>query len=177
LRWRKLKFEMRSAPFFSMPFNDLYEHLSEHYDNALGYPNLLILIRGVLMLVTNTSCCERVYSCVNRVQTKARASLRIDTIHKVLQIQALGPEVKDFDPVPIFKAWMSAPFTAGKGHAKGRQLAAMLSEIQRPVNSMSGTGFGSSALLHHLRHHLRHLRANLRRQAGLDLSILVILVI
>ena len=155
--WKRLKFEARAAAFFSMPFIGFYEHLSKHYDNSLGYHNLLILVRAALMFVIDTSCCERVYSGVNRAQTKSRASLHIETIRKIFHIQALGPDVKDFDPGPIFDAWVSAPFTAGKGSAKGRQLQAMLREIQKPVTSLSGTGFGSSALLRHI----SHLRADL----------------
>lgn len=139
--WKRLKFETRQSPFFSMGFTQFYEHLSQHFDSALGYPNVLILARICLVLVVETSCCERVYSGVNRIQTKARASLKLETVSDVLLTQELGPAVKSFDPLPIYTAWLEAPFIEGKGEARGRQLAAMVRAIK---NSETSHGDGDS---------------------------------
>ena len=104
----------------------------------MGHPNVLVVARVVLMIVSDTSICERVYSSVNRTQTKARASLNLDTICDAVTIKALGPNVSDFDPRPILEAWKTAPFKGGNGKAKGRQIDAMLLEIQRSMNSSHG---------------------------------------
>ena len=143
--WVRLKFETRRAAFFSMSFTKFYEHLSRHFDNALGYPNMLVLARAVLMIVSDTSICERVYSSVNRTQTKARASLNLDTICDALTIKSLGPDVCDFNPRPILEAWMTAPFKNGNGKAKGRQIETMLLDVHRSMSSSHGCASALSA--------------------------------
>jgi len=143
--WVRLKFETRGAAFFSMSFTKFYEHLSRHFDNAHGYPNVLVLARVVLMIVSDTSICERVYSSVNRTQTKARASLKLDTICDAVTIKSLGPDVRDFNPRLILEAWMTAPFKTGNGKAKGRQIETMLLDIQRSMSSSHGCASALSA--------------------------------
>jgi len=97
------------------------------------------------MIVSDTSICERVYSSVNRTQTKARASLKLDTICDAVTIKSLGPDVRDFNPRLILEAWMTAPFKTGNGKAKGRQIETMLLDIQRSMSSSHGCASALSA--------------------------------
>ena len=59
-QWRRVRFETRNAPFFSIKSISKWEHLSKHFGDSrlTGYPDVLILARVVNIYVAGTSCCE-----------------------------------------------------------------------------------------------------------------------
>ena len=79
-QWRRLKIEMSGQPFFSLPYKGFWEHLSRHYDNIHGYPLVIKLARISLMLMPDTSCCERYVSQYNRLHNKSRSRLYLKTV-------------------------------------------------------------------------------------------------
>lgn len=129
-QFSKIKFDVRDAPFFTMGFRKFWQHISAHFaDAVLGYPDLVILARVILLLVADTSCCEVGYSRVNRTQTKARVNMSVSTIENVLTTQFLGPKVEDFSPEGIFDMWTALPFVNHPDTARGRSLKAMMRKV------------------------------------------------
>ena len=96
-QFQKAKLRMRSLPYYSMKFKDFWSHISTHFDEALhGYPDLLIIVRIILLIVCDTSCCEVGYSAYNRTHTASRSRLKVCTVRDVLTTHFVGNEIKDF---------------------------------------------------------------------------------
>ena len=137
VQYRRLKFEMRSQPFFSMNFKNFWRRIVTMYDdNLVGYPDFNIVMRVILMIVIDTSICETVYSKFNRIQTKARARLKVPTVDKVIMTQSHGPEIKDFAAGPIYDKWMDKPFDSEENKkGRGREISSMMRKIKTDIMS------------------------------------------
>ena len=137
MQYRRLKFEMRSQPFFSMNFKNFWRRIVTMYDdNLVGYPDFNIVMRVILMIVIDTSICETVYSKFNRIQTKARARLKVPTVDKVIMTQSHGPEIKDFAAGPMYDKWMDKPFDSEENKkGRGREISSMMRKIKTDIMS------------------------------------------
>jgi hypothetical protein len=75
-----LKKELREEPCFLLPYKQFWEHVSAHYDNALGYSNVLTLARLTLLILADSSICERGHAWYNRFHTAQRANLKLKIV-------------------------------------------------------------------------------------------------
>ena len=72
-----------------------------------GYPHVTKLAQISLMLMPDTSCCERYVSQYNRLHNKSRSRLHLKTVRNALAILNYGPKpIKQFDPARIVDMWM-----------------------------------------------------------------------
>ena len=106
-----------------------------------GFPDLLILVRVVLMIVCDSACCEVGFSALNRTQTQSRSNPKVSTIREVLTTHFLGDPIKEFKPGPIYEKWIDLPFEKGNNNSRGRELQSMM---RRVVKSISARGEGES---------------------------------
>ena len=72
------------------------------------YPNLSLLIEIMLLVPTNTACCERGFSAMKRVKSDWRGSLMVDSLDDLLRITIDGPSVQDFNPDEACKLWWTS---------------------------------------------------------------------
>lgn len=109
-QWERLKFETRSMEFFkSTTYVQFWEHLAAHFDKSItGYSEILKVAILVLLIITDSSCCERSYSLMNRIHTFLRNRLGVDTVRDLMCVSSPGPGVMEFDPKPVLKDWLEA---------------------------------------------------------------------
>ena len=133
-QWRSLKRETRRLPFFkSCDYVQFWEHIATHYDTGglTGYSEILILALVVLLIILDTSCCERSFALMNRIHTYLRNRLGVATLKNLMCICSLGPSIMNFDPKLILAKWLEAPFMQKNG--RGRSL-------QGKLNALMGAG-------------------------------------
>lgn len=135
-QWRRLKLELHGEPFFSLSFKLFWEHVSRHYDNVHGYSVLLILVRIVLLIFPDTSCCERGFSSYNRLHTPERASMKLATTRSCLAVKAYGPKsAAEFNALQMYELWMGIVSEHGpvgssaRSCPQRRNLAAMMRKV------------------------------------------------
>ena len=96
---------------------------SSAYELGLGY--------SVLLIILDTSCCERSFALMNRIHTYLRNRLGVATLNNLMCICSLGPSIMNFDPKLILAKWLEAPFMQKNG--RGRSL-------QGKLNALMGAG-------------------------------------
>ena len=73
-QWVALKEEIRKAPgLSSRKFHELWPHMLIHFSDE--YPDVLRLVVIVLLIPTDTSECERIFSLMNDLKTAERSRL------------------------------------------------------------------------------------------------------
>ena len=135
-QWERLKFELPKHAFFRhTSFVGFWEHVAMHFDTGAltGYSEFIKLALAVLLIVTDTSCCERAYSLMDRIHTYLRNRLEVKTLNDLMCICSNGPELEDFDLMPTLKAWLQL-------EKRGRNT----SIIQRSASSSSSSSIGAS---------------------------------
>jgi len=108
--WFRLKVQVQQMEQRYRPFAEFWTHFLQHVhtgDDQLGFPCMCKLIRLLLLTVVDTSCCERGFSLMNRIQTGPRNQLKLDSLDCLMRVSMNGPEIEDFDPAPILKAWQA----------------------------------------------------------------------
>jgi len=132
-QWSRLKREMHSKAFFSLPYKKFWEHLSRHFDGVLGYSEVLKLTRSTAMIFVDSSCCERGFHEYNRTHSKERSMMKISKARSTMSVQAHGPKtIEDFNPSPIFDCWMGILTPESDGapdNPRKRNLAAMIRKL------------------------------------------------
>ena len=129
------------SAIFSLPYKKFWEHLSRYYDSIYGYPLVIKLARISLMLIPDTSCCERYVPQYNRLHNKSRFRLLLKTVRNALAILNCGPKsIKQFDPVRIVDMWMGLVGENGKpaetgGCIKRRGIVALAREVMKAAVS------------------------------------------
>jgi hypothetical protein len=129
-QWRSLKRETRRLPFFgSCDYVQFWEHIATHYDTGdlTGYSEILILALVILLIILDTSCCERSFALMNRIHTYLRNRLGVATLNNLMCICSLGPPIMNFDPKPILAKWLEEPFMQKNG--RGRSLQGKLNAL------------------------------------------------
>ena len=99
--------------------------------NAWTSWQILILALVVLLIILDTSCCERSFALMNRIHTYLRNRLGVATLNNLMCICSLGPSIMNFDPKLILAKWLEAPFMQKNG--RGRSL-------QGKLNALMGAG-------------------------------------
>ena len=59
-------------------------------------------------IIVSTAECERSFSVMNDTATLIRKRLSVDRIGMLILIKLLGPDVKDFYPMPFVKRWLQS---------------------------------------------------------------------
>ena len=90
-----------------------------------------MLASVVLLIILDTSCCERSFALMNRIHTYLRNRLGVATLNNLMCICSLGPSIMNFDPKLILAKWLEAPFMQKNG--RGRSL-------QGKLNALMGAG-------------------------------------
>ena len=120
-----------------MGFKEFWGRIVTMYYKALGgYPDFIIVMRVILMIVIGSSICETVYLKFNRTQTKARVRLKVSTVDKVIMTQLHGTEIKDFAAGPIYNKWVDKPFDSEENKkGRGREISSMMRKIKTDIMS------------------------------------------
>jgi len=131
-----LKKELREEPCFLFSYKKFWEHVSAHYDKALGYSNVLLLGRVSLLILADSSICERGHAWYNRFHTKERANLKLKAARSAFAVKNFGPSsIADFNAPRLYDSWVQfvAPDditgVPGAVHRRRRNLAALMKKI------------------------------------------------
>ncbi|KAM3850348.1 zinc finger protein 862-like [Diretmus argenteus] len=73
------------------------------------FAHILMLHDVVLTLPVSSATCERGFSCLSRIKTDWRSSLRVDMMDKLMLVSLEGPTIQDFNAEgPLDLWWESA---------------------------------------------------------------------
>lgn len=115
IEWRDLKADLiQTDQHRDLRYVEFWTWVSRSYLNR--YPTILKLILVILIIVIDTSCCERGYSLMNRTHTAERNLLKVETVNDLMAIVNLGPDVDDLDVQDMVRRWLEAS-------QKGRKLS------------------------------------------------------
>ena len=97
--WARLKVHISEAPtLMSMPYQELYYRLFDSESDPrdpLQFYDVLVLVLLVQLIAMDTSICERIFSLLNRLQTKVRNRMGLKLLQMSMTIIMLGHEWKD----------------------------------------------------------------------------------
>ena len=87
--------KLRKQAVWQVPLTDFTER----------FCNVLMLIETLLVLPMSTACCERGFSCMNRIKTQYRS--RLDTVanDSLLRIGVEGVASSEFEPQRAIALW------------------------------------------------------------------------
>ena len=71
------------------------------------FPDFAVLAKLQLVTPLTSVTCERGFSTHNKIKTKTRNRLNHETVTKLMRIMEEGPELKDYDPKPCVKKFVS----------------------------------------------------------------------
>ena len=74
-------------------------------DMIAQYPNMTKLMSISRVLPASSVECERGFSIQNLIKTRLRCSLCIEKLDQHMRVSINGPELRSFDPVPIYRIW------------------------------------------------------------------------
>ena len=127
-QWKRLKFETRGMPFFRHTnYSQYWVHVATHFDtgNVTGYSEIIKVGLLVLLIILDSSCCERVFSLMNRIHTGTRNRMKFESVRNQLCISSLGPNVREYDPMPVLQRWLE---NSKKNRALGKLLRLALGQ-------------------------------------------------
>ena len=91
-QWREMKEEIRKEHGLeSRKFHDLWPHMLVHFDDK--YNLILRLVVVALLVPTDTSECERVFSLMNDLKTAERNSLKQATLKHLMLWHSLAKDL------------------------------------------------------------------------------------
>ena len=86
---------------------------------------LLVRLRTVVALIPlDTSECERGFSKMNLIMGAMQSRMGSKKLDWLMRINLLGPELEDFDPLPIVQWWIESA-------KRGRQINKLKLHIQK----------------------------------------------
>ena len=98
-QWREMKEEIRKEHGLeSRKFHDLWPHMLVHFDDK--YNLILRLVAVALLVPTDTSECERVFSLMNDLKTAERNSLKQATLKHLMLWHSLAKDLS-CEQVPV----------------------------------------------------------------------------
>ena len=103
--WIRLKSFVVSEPtLMTLPYHDLYDRLFDGESDPrdpLSYFNVLVLVLLINVIAMDTSICERIFSQLNRLQSKVRNRMGIKLLQMLMTINLLGKSWKaDLSTIP-----------------------------------------------------------------------------
>lgn len=100
--WKKLKLDLASH-HQNQPLQTVWQHVLR--DKSDKYPNVLHIIRILLVCPVATAQVERQFSYIKRFLGDWRLSLKLATLEDLLRICTEGPAPEEFDPEPAVQRW------------------------------------------------------------------------
>ena len=98
-QWEELKEEIRKSPgLMSRKFHDLWPHMLVNFSDE--YPLVLRLVAISLLVPTDTSECERVFSLLNDLKTPERSTLCQENLRNLMLWHSFAKDLKCQD-VPV----------------------------------------------------------------------------
>ena len=114
-QWREMKEEIRKEPGLNLRnFHDLWPHMLVHYTDE--YNLVLRLVAIALLVPTDTSECERVFSLMNDLKTAERSLLKQETLKNLMLWHSLATKVVDGKRTHL--DCMEVPVISRCGHAQ-----------------------------------------------------------
>ena len=93
-QWREMKEEIRKEPGLNLRnFHDLWPHMLVHYTDEYNLVQRLVAI--ALLVPTDTSECECVFSLMNDLKTAERSLLKQETLKNLMLWHSLATKVVD----------------------------------------------------------------------------------
>ena len=106
-QWSQMKSRLADEPFFRLSYKQFWEHVSCHYDSAYEFCEVLKPIRVSLMMLADTSCCERGLAEYGSIHDDERARLAVEKVREVMAVRHYGPpSIAAFDPRPMYRSFM-----------------------------------------------------------------------
>ena len=78
--------------------------------------NVLMLIEILLVLAMSIACCERGFSCMNRINTQYRSRLDTVALDSLLRIGVEGVASTEFEPQRAIALWWNPGERARRPH-------------------------------------------------------------
>ena len=110
--WIRMKTHIMSSSLRTLKYDDMYEALFDHRSSPRDdddFFDILMLVLCVHCIALDTSICERLFSLMNRLQTKVRNIMGILLLQMSMTICTLGKEWQhDSSKIPIddiLKVW------------------------------------------------------------------------
>lgn len=72
-----------------------------------AYTLVFKLVALTVLFPWDNSCCERGFSCMNRIKCRMRASLGPVLLDQLMRISMCGPPLDSWDPRPAIAKWMA----------------------------------------------------------------------
>ena len=90
-QWKAIKTEINGEiGLSSRKFHELWPHMLIHYSDEDEYADILRLVVIALLIPTDTSECERLFSLMNDLKTAERSSLG-EKLNSLMMWQQRGP--------------------------------------------------------------------------------------
>ena len=98
-----------ASPEDESPFtaSSLAEQMLSSEQMLREFPNMTKLMAIGIVLPVSSVECERGFSKQNVIKTRLRCSVSIERLEQLMRISLNGPNLEEFDPVPIFRTWRS----------------------------------------------------------------------
>ena len=74
---------------------------------TIAFPMTSSLLARIIVLPASSAEVERVFSSVKRIKTPLRNRLLSTTLDSLVRTTMDGPDLNDFDPIPVAKEWES----------------------------------------------------------------------
>ena len=89
----------RVAQFYKMVCQDNAADSAADDDRTPLCCGLRYLVCAMLCLELSSVCCERGFSCMNRIKCKARNRMYVETLDCLMMIELNGPAIKEKEAV------------------------------------------------------------------------------
>ena len=119
-QWNSLKEEIRKAPgLMARKFHDLWAHMLVGFSDE--YPLALRIVAISLLLPTDTSECERIFSLMNDLKTAQRSSMKQDALKNLMLWHTYGKDLscKDVPVMAILKKFKERAGIRGRNKHVG----------------------------------------------------------
>ena len=120
-QWAALKEEIRSNKgLMSRKYHQLWAHMLEHFSEK--YPLVLRLVVIALLIPTDTSECERIFSLMNDIKTAERSSLGQATLKHLMiwHTCAKGLACEEVPVLAILKEFRTRAGVRGRQPHRGQ---------------------------------------------------------
>ena len=100
--WSKLKRDVRNN-HSDLDCYDLWKTIISKKSDR--YPNMIHLVKIVLVMPISTAHIERLFSAVKRTLGDWRHSLNVENVESLVRIKTEGPTAETFDPLSAVNRW------------------------------------------------------------------------
>ena len=104
----------RAGAFHGLRHIDFWRKAAARFYGSNLYRPLFCLVALTMVFPWDNSCCERAFSCMNRIKCKSRSRLGSVVLDHLMRISIHGVPLKHWDPRPAI-----ARFLAMKNRVRG----------------------------------------------------------